>query len=104
LTPAEGRAIPGPWCRTIDRRPPHYPSAVPTHKVRAGAIELSIWKNDGEKGSWYSVTASRSYKQGEEWKQTDSFGQDDLLLLAKLFDIAHTWIMGQQQQSRQQAA
>jgi hypothetical protein len=29
LTPAEGRAIPGPWCRTFDRRPPHFSSAVP---------------------------------------------------------------------------
>jgi hypothetical protein len=79
-------------------------SNKPAHKIRAGAIELSIWKNDGEKGSWYSVTATRSYKQGEDWKQTDSFGQDDLLLLSKLFDQAHTWIMGQQQQSKQQAA
>lgn len=79
-------------------------SNKPAHKIRAGAIEISVWKNDGDKGPWYSVTASRSYKQGEEWKQSDSFGQDDLLMLAKLIDMAHTWIMGQQQQPRQQAA
>jgi hypothetical protein len=76
----------------------------PAHKLRDGAIEVAIWRNEGEKGPWYSVTANRSYKQGEEWKQTDSFGQDDLLALAKLLDLAHTWILNQQQQSKQQAA
>ena len=46
-------------------------------------------------GPGYSVTMSRSYKQGEEWKQADSYGADDLLLLAKLLDQAHTWILEQ---------
>lgn len=45
---------------------------------------------------------SRSYKQGEEWKQSDSFGADDLLLLAKLLDQAHSWIISQP--AKQQAA
>lgn len=76
----------------------------PAHKIRAGNLEVTIWRNEGEKGPWFSVTPSRSYKQGEDWKQTDSFGLDDLLMLAKLVDMAHTWIMDQQQQSRQQAA
>jgi hypothetical protein len=56
------------------------------------------------RGRGFSVTASRSYKQGEEWKQSDSFGYDDLLVLAKLLDMAHTWICTQQQQSKQKAA
>ncbi|MGO9467494.1 MAG: hypothetical protein ACLQIB_28855 [Isosphaeraceae bacterium] len=60
------------------------------HRIRADSLELAIWRNQGEKGPWFSVTASRSYKQGEEWKQSDSFGYDDLLVLAKLLDMAHT--------------
>ena len=36
-----------------------------------------------------------SQKLGEEWKQTDSFGRDDLPLLAKVIDLAHTWIFEQ---------
>ncbi len=62
----------------------------PVHRIRADSLELAIWRNQGEKGPWFSVTASRSYKQGEEWKQSDSFGYDDLLVLAKLLDMAHT--------------
>jgi hypothetical protein len=76
----------------------------PVHNIRAGAVELAIWKNDGEKAPWYSVSAMRSYKQGEEWEQSDSFGQDDLHVLAKLLDMAYSWIWTQQQQAQQQAA
>jgi hypothetical protein len=38
------------------------------------------------------VTISRSYKDGDDWKETTSFGRDDLPLVAKAVDMAHTWI------------
>ena len=56
-------------------------------------------KNDGEKGPWYSVSATGTYKQGEEWKQSDRFGQDDLLVPAELLDMAYSWIWSHQQQA-----
>lgn len=68
---------------------------MPVHKLRCGALEVAVWQKESDKGPWYTVTMSRSYKQGEAWKQSDSFGDDDLLLLAKLLDQAHTWIIGQ---------
>jgi hypothetical protein len=44
----------------------------------------------------YNVAFSRSYKDGENnWKDSASFGVDDLLLLAKAADDAHTWITRQ---------
>ena len=70
----------------------------PANKIRLGGLQVTIWRNSGEKGSWYSVTTSRSYKQGDDtWKETDSLNFDDLLTMAKLFHLAHTWIMHQQQ-------
>jgi hypothetical protein len=33
----------------------------------------------------------------KEWKESDSYGADDLLRLNKLLDMAHTWILAQQQ-------
>ena len=69
----------------------------PAHKIRIGALQVTIWRNQSEKGSWYSVIPSRSYKQEDTWKETDSLGFDDLLTMAKLFDLAHTWIMHQQE-------
>jgi hypothetical protein len=46
------------------------------------------------------VTPSRSYKNGDGWKETDSFGVDDLMNLAKLLDLAHTWTLNQQAERR----
>jgi hypothetical protein len=77
--------------------------AKPVHKVRAGGIEVAVWQKESDKGPWYSVSMSRSYKQGEEWKQSDSFGADDLLLLCKLLDRAHSWIIGQPAKKQQAA-
>ena len=80
----------------------------PAHKLRIGVLQVTIWRNHGEKGPWYSVTPSRSYKQGDEtWRETDSLGFDDLLTMAKLFDQAHTWIIDQQradQKAKKEAA
>ena len=55
----------------------------------------SNWRNDLENGPRYSVTVSRLYKDGEEWKTTDSVGRDDLPLAGKALDMAHTWILEQ---------
>jgi len=69
----------------------------PAHKIRIGVLQVTIWRNQGEKGNWYSVIPSRGYKQDDTWKETDSLGFDDLLTMAKLFDLAHSWIMQQHQ-------
>ena len=69
----------------------------PAHKIRTGALQVTIWRNSGEKGNWYSIIPSRGYKVEDAWKETDSFGSDDLLTMAKLLDLAHTWIMHQHQ-------
>jgi hypothetical protein len=70
----------------------------PAHKLRNGVLQVTIWRNHSEKGNWYSVIPSRSYKQGDDiWKETDSLSREDLLPMAKLLDMADTWIMHQQQ-------
>ena len=73
----------------------------PAHKIRIGCLQVTIWRNSSDKGNWYNVIPARSYKAGDEtWKETDSLNFDDLLSMAKLFDLAHTWIMHQQQSDR----
>lgn len=70
----------------------------PAHKIRNGVLQVTIWRNQSEKGPWYSVIPARSYKQGDDmWKETDSLNREDLLPMAKLLDLADTWIMHQQQ-------
>lgn len=66
---------------------------TPIHKIRIGAIQAAIWRNKTEKGTFHNVTVKRGYKDKDgEWKDTDSFGRDDLLVLAKVIDHAHSWI------------
>lgn len=64
----------------------------PVHEVRLGRIKAAIWANEGDNGTRYNVTFSRIYKDGDTWKDSTSFGRDDLPLVAKVADLAHTWI------------
>ncbi len=64
----------------------------PVHEIRLGSIKAAIWENQTTAGTRHNVTVCRVYKDGEEWKQTESFGRDDLPLLAKVLDRAHSWI------------
>lgn len=64
----------------------------PVHEVRLGAIKAAIWENLVGETTRYNVTVTRIYKDGDEWKNSDSFGRDDLLVLSKVLDFAHTWI------------
>jgi hypothetical protein len=74
------------------------PRNKPIQEVRLGRIKAAIWPNSTETGVRYNVTFSRLYKVDDDWKDSDSFGRDDLLLLAKVADRAHTWIFEQGQE------
>jgi hypothetical protein len=67
----------------------------PAHEIRLGRIKATIWENETDNGTRHNVTVSRIYKDGDEWKQTGSFGRDDLPLVAKVVDLAHSWIYEQ---------
>ena len=70
----------------------------PVAEVRIGRVKAAIWRNDTEGGTRHNVTFSRLYKDGEEWKSTQSFGRNDLLVLAKVADQAHSRIFELQQE------
>ena len=54
----------------------------PEKKFNCGSISASIWANSkvvtGETVTFYSVTINKAYKDGEEWKHTNSFNIEDL--------------------------
>jgi len=64
----------------------------PVHEIRLGHIKAAIWSNETTAGPRHNVTFARLYKDGDEWKSTAAFGRDDLLVVAKVADLAHTWI------------
>ena len=55
----------------------------PEKKIVAGAICASIWKNNakdkkGKTIEFHKVTLERRYKDGEEWKSTNSYSVNDI--------------------------
>ena len=71
----------------------------PVHEIRMGRIKAAIWANETDNGTRHNVTITRLYKDGDEWKTSTSFGREELPLVAKIADMAHTWIYQQGQES-----
>ena len=76
----------------------------PVAEIRIGRVKAAIWPNETEDRTRHNVTFSRLYKDGEQWKTTQSFGRNDLLVLAKVADQAHSRIFELQQEDEPQAA
>ncbi len=65
----------------------------PAHEVRIGRIKATIWEQESEKGPWYNIRISRIYKDKDDWKDSNSFGRDDLLVLEKVINRAYDWLI-----------
>ncbi len=67
-------------------------SAEPIHVIRFGLIKCEIHLRHTRSGDRFNVMISRLFKDGEQWRESKQFGRDDLPLVAKIADLAHTWI------------
>ncbi len=67
--------------------------SAPVKTLRLGRIKAAIWENNADQRPFYNVTFARTYMdEAKQFHDTDSFGRDDLLLLGKLADQAHTFV------------
>ncbi len=67
--------------------------AKPVHEVRLGRIRAAVWLNETDNGPRYNVQISRLYKdKADQWKDSSSFGREDLPLVGKVADLAMVWI------------
>lgn len=65
----------------------------PAAEVRDGNIKLAIWRNQSEKGAFYSVEPSRTYTDNNnQAKSSSSFSGTDLFKLKRLCDKAYDTI------------
>jgi hypothetical protein len=67
----------------------------PVHKIRHGAVSASIWPQQTDSGVMFNVTFQRTYKDGDDWKYTGSFGRKDLLVVGLIAARAFEWIASQ---------
>ena len=76
-----------------DRPSDPKPGTKPVHELRLGRIRAAVWLNETENGPRYNVQISRLYKdKADKWKDSTSFGREDLPLVGKVADMAMVWI------------
>jgi hypothetical protein len=67
--------------------------SAPAAKLSLYPVSAAIWRNSNQKGTFYSVTFERSYKdEAGNYQSSSSFNAGDLLTLAKLADQVDTKI------------
>jgi hypothetical protein len=63
----------------------------PVVKFRIGLVTATIWQND----KYFNTVLSKSYREGEEWRETDQLGHGDLLNAARVLKRAEEYISDQ---------
>lgn len=66
-------------------------SKKPAAKFRIGYVTATVWKNN----DFFNVVLAKSYKDGDEWKDTDQLGHGDLLNGVKALERAEQFISDQ---------
>jgi len=67
--------------------------ALPVYKSRDGALQLSVWANKGENGTFYSADVKRTFKDKQEaWQETYSMGKKDIGTAMVLLNLGYVKI------------
>jgi len=65
----------------------------PAAKLSLYPVQAAIWRNQNQKGVFYSVSFERGYKdEAGNYQSSSTFNAGDLLLLSKLADQCDTKI------------
>lgn len=73
------------------------PSSKPVKVFRYRGVSASVFENhaksNGRETTFYKVSVQRTFKDGDEWKTTTSFGRDDLPLVSFIANQAWQFIL-----------
>ena len=65
----------------------------PTHRIKRGTLEATIWTNESKNGSFFRATLSRTYRDAAgKLATSSSFGSKELGDVALLAIDAQRWI------------
>jgi hypothetical protein len=78
---------------------------APVFSCRHRALKAAVWRNETETGPMFNTTVSRSYKKegDDEWKESGSFGYDDVLIVAELLRTCHGFISREMARASEEA-
>ncbi|MEX0702382.1 MAG: hypothetical protein WD069_09830 [Planctomycetales bacterium] len=70
-------------------------AAKPVETFRLKGISASVFENKSEDGktTFHKVSLQRSYRQDDQWKQTQSLSRDDLPIAQLLLQKAWEFIL-----------
>ncbi|MAF34832.1 hypothetical protein CMO91_03220 [Candidatus Woesearchaeota archaeon] len=73
-------------------------NAGPVQKFKAGGIFAKVWKNENDKGDYFTVSLERVYKDKQgDWKTTHTMRVNDLPRASVVLDEAFRFaVMGQE--------
>jgi hypothetical protein len=78
---------------------------APVHEIKVGRVKAAIWAHESESGIRHSVRLSRLYKDKEgKWQDSEYFHRDELPLVMKAADLAHTWLYQPGSREEEEAA
>ncbi len=61
----------------------------PVYKQKSHGVEVAVWKRVHEDKTFYSVSATRSYRDSEgNWRNSNSFNLEDRDILTEYLDRA----------------
>ena len=68
----------------------------PEKKFKCGPVSASIWSEsktvNGAAVKFYSISITKAYKDGDDWKNTNSFSAEDLPKVAMVANEAYKYI------------
>lgn len=76
----------------------------PIHELRMGRIKACVWDNETPGGIRSSVTVSRLYKDEHGWKESTSFGRDELPLVQHVLGRAYEWLFDRPKDRAEESA
>ena len=65
----------------------------PVWKMALKGVHAAVFTNESENGVFFKTTITRVYKDGEEFKTTNSYSRDDLPVVQLLSDKAYEFIL-----------
>lgn len=70
----------------------------PKAKFNVGQIQVAVWENQsGEGRSRHSIRLTKRYKDGNEWKSTNSLGINDLPKAMLALNKAYEFVLLKEQ-------
>ena len=72
-----------------------------TKEIRRGLIIARIRRIRSRDGMRNTISVHRLFSNGDHWKESSRFGQDDLPVIRLVLDLAHTWMLQNGTQNEQ---